>query len=169
MVAFTHNSGQGQIELIENGSVRFNVTGDDYLLQTLQLEFSKGIPTLEEFQQKGIPGKRKTFRQIANEKDLVVILEFVKEQYPSFDIRIIDNTIHLEPQKRYTLLKWNGEYGADAIFIVRDNWTAKQSLFTPGQCEDLFWFHADLANDKAVSTWEEFGEESFDDLRPITF
>lgn len=74
-----------------------------------------------------------------------------------------------EDQKRFTLLKWNGEYGAEARFIVRDNFTRRQSLFTPGRCEDLFWFHSDLANDDVVSDWNDFGNESFDDLEPIAF
>lgn len=169
MVAFTHNSGQGQIELIEDGSVRFNVTGDDHLLQTIQLEFSKGVPALEAFQQKGIPGKMRGYRKIERTEDLLTLLKLFQEQYPQFDIMIKHIVESQESKKRYTLLKWNGEYGSDAIFIVRDNWRARQSLFTPGRCEDLFWFHADLANDKAVSTWEEFGEESFDDLKPIAF
>lgn len=89
--------------------------------------------------------------------------------YKKKSIMIKPESESQEIKKRYTLLKWNGEYGAEAKFIVKDNWTAKQSLFTPGRCEDLFWFHANLANDNAVSTWEEFGEESFDDLEPIAF
>lgn len=74
-----------------------------------------------------------------------------------------------EGKKKYTLLKWNGEYGAEARFIVRDNDTGRQSLFTPGRCEDLIWFHSDLASDDVVSDWNDFGNESFDDLEPIAF
>ncbi|GED28736.1 hypothetical protein BAG01nite_48380 [Brevibacillus agri] len=169
MIEFTHKSGHGQIELIEDGSVRFNMMGDDHLLQTLQLEFSKGIPSLKAFQQKGIPGKMRGYRKIERTEDLLTLLKSFQEHYPQFDIMIKHKVDSQEFKKRYTLLKWNGEYGADAIFIVRDNWKAKQSLFTPGRCEDLFWFHADLANDPSVSSWEDFGEESFDDLEPIAF
>ncbi|MBO9605443.1 MAG: hypothetical protein J7639_05810 [Paenibacillaceae bacterium] len=76
----------------------------------------------------------------------------------------------LPPNKmRYTLLKWNKEYGANAKFIVLDNRTNMQSLFTPGRVHDLFWFHSDLSNDPAISNWDAFGEESFDDLEPIAF
>ena len=71
--------------------------------------------------------------------------------------------------KRYTMLKWNGENGAEAKFIVRDNFTGRQSLFTPGRYEDLFWFQSDLANDEVVCDWSDFGNESFDDLEPIAF
>jgi hypothetical protein len=74
-----------------------------------------------------------------------------------------------EGQERYTLLKWNGEYGSEARFIVRDNFTDRQSLFTPGRYEDLFWFQSDLANDEVVSDWNDFGNESFDDLELIAF
>ncbi|QRG66001.1 hypothetical protein [Brevibacillus choshinensis] len=145
------------------------MTGDDHLLQTLQLEFSKGVPSLEAFQQKGIPGKMRGYRKVERTEDLLTLLKSFQEQYPLFDIMIKNKVESQEIKKRYTLLKWNGEYGDEAIFIVRDNLRARQSLFTPGRCEDLFWFHADLANDIAVSTWEEFCEESFDELEPIAF
>jgi hypothetical protein len=74
-----------------------------------------------------------------------------------------------ENQKRYTLLKWNGNYGDESKFIVLDNLTGRQSLFKPGKCEELFWFHLDLANDKSVVSWDDFGDESFDELEPIVF
>jgi len=72
-------------------------------------------------------------------------------------------------QRRYTLLKWNGQYGAKAKFIVRDNFTERQSLFIPGKCEELFWFHTDLASDRSVINWEDFGDEECDDLESIAF
>ncbi|MCC0566241.1 hypothetical protein P4U99_25965 [Brevibacillus agri] len=169
MISFFHMEGYGQVELAKDGKVRCKVVGDDSLLQTLQELFSKGVPSLQEFRHKGIPGKLITYRKITDEDDLVTILQFVQRQTPHFAITIDQEKEDEEPQLRYTLLKWNGEYGADAIFIVRDNWKARQSLFTPGRCEDLFWFLADLANDPSVSHWEEFGEESFDDLEPIAF
>lgn len=71
--------------------------------------------------------------------------------------------------RRFTLLKWNGEYGAESKFIVRDNFTSRQSLFTPGKYEELFWFHLDLASDKSVENWNDFGEESFDELESMAF
>lgn len=74
-----------------------------------------------------------------------------------------------EDIKRYTLLKWNGEYGFDAKFIARDNFTGRQSLFIPGRCEDLFWFDSDLAGDKVISHWSDFGNESIDDLEHLAF
>lgn len=69
-----------------------------------------------------------------------------------------------ECQKRYSLLKWNGEFGTEERFIVRDNLTSRQSLFIPGRCANLFWFHSDLASDQVVSNWCDFRNESFDDL-----
>ena len=71
--------------------------------------------------------------------------------------------------KRFTFLKWNGKYGDEAKFIVRDNELNMQGLFIPGKYEDLFWFYSDLSKDKAVSDWEEFGEEGVDDLYQIAF
>ncbi|MED1852219.1 hypothetical protein P4V33_11200 [Brevibacillus borstelensis] len=122
MISFFHMEGYGQVELAKDGKARCKVVGDESLLQTLQELFSKGVPSLQEFRHKGIPGKRKTYRKISGEDDLVTILQYVQKQYPHFSISIDQEEEKQEIQKRYTLLKWNGEYGADAIFIVRDNW-----------------------------------------------
>jgi hypothetical protein len=166
MITFFHQNGNGQAEIVSDASIKFSVTGDDFLLLRLQLEFSKGIPTLNHFRQQGIPGKMKRYKKVEDVEDLLVLLKLVQDRYPQFKIFFEDR----EPiQPRYTLLKWNGEYGNEAKFVVRDNLKNTQSLFTPGRCQDLFWFHSDLARDKAVSTWGEFGEESFDDLEPIAF
>jgi hypothetical protein len=168
MMTFTHFKGNGQVEIVSDGSIKYNLTGDDFLLQILRLEFSKGVPTLQEFKNSGIPGKIRGYRKVQEEAELITLLKAVQERYPEFGICF--NRKEKKPHNpRYTLLKWNGEYGSEAKFIVRDNWKGMQSLFTPGRCQDLFWFHSDLARDKAVSTWEEFSEESFDDLEPIAF
>jgi hypothetical protein len=109
------------------------------------------------------------YRKVKGVEDLHVLLNLVLDQYPEFEISFEDKVDKEPIQPRYTLLKWNGQYSSEAKFVVRDNQKNTQSLFTPGKCHDLFWFHSDLASDKAVSTWEEFGEESFDDLEPIAF
>ncbi|MTT32175.1 hypothetical protein GMB86_09175 [Terrilactibacillus sp. BCM23-1] len=72
-------------------------------------------------------------------------------------------------KERYTFLKWNGKYGNEAKFIVRNNWNNTQSVFIPGRCNDLIWFHFDLASDTSIKNWEPFGEESVDDLEWVTF
>ncbi|MCH6265111.1 hypothetical protein [Neobacillus citreus] len=69
--------------------------------------------------------------------------------------------------KRYTLLKWNGEYGIETKFIVKDNLTNMQSLLIPGKLESMYWFEANLANDVAVTNWEDFGDTSLDDLEDV--
>ncbi|MFJ5621702.1 hypothetical protein ACIQD3_03015 [Peribacillus loiseleuriae] len=33
----------------------------------------------------------------------------------------------------YTYLRWNGEYGKEAKFVVRDNDSNHQSIFIPGR------------------------------------
>lgn len=71
--------------------------------------------------------------------------------------------------KRYTLLRWNGHYGAEAQFVVKDNFNSSESMFTPGLCRDLEWLYVDLANVGEMLYWEEFGNESFDDLEEIAF
>lgn len=89
-------------------------------------------------------------------KMLEELVELYKEQF-------------FAKHKRFTFLKWNGEYGDEAKFIVRDNDLNMQSLFTPGRCKDLFWFYSDLSSDEAVSCWEGFGVESVDDLEEVAF
>jgi len=81
MISFFHMEGYGQVELAKDGKARCKVVGDESLLQTLQELFSKGVPSLQEFRHKGIPGKRKTYRKISGEDDLVTILQYVQKQY----------------------------------------------------------------------------------------
>lgn len=69
----------------------------------------------------------------------------------------------------YTFLKWNEKYGADAKFVVRDNDSGKQSMFTPGRTQDLVWTNMDLENASELKDWSDFGEETVDDLEPIAF
>jgi hypothetical protein len=69
--------------------------------------------------------------------------------------------------KTYTLLKWNGTYGRDAKFIVRDNSTGKQSVFTPGRVSDLVWTSANLAESSEMKSWEDFDDEVVDDLNYV--
>jgi hypothetical protein len=103
-------------------------------------------------------------------KILAELIMIYEQELSDSNLGIVLNSEKNKPSiLRYTLLKWNKKYGIDAIFIVRDNWNNMQSLFTPGRCQDLFWFHTDLANDKSISEWNDFGNESFDDLEPIAF
>ena len=69
----------------------------------------------------------------------------------------------------FTFLKWNGKYGRDSKFVVRDNSTGKQSLFTPGCMRDLVWTSSDLANTLEVKSWEDFGDETVDNLEDVAF
>jgi len=69
----------------------------------------------------------------------------------------------------YTFLRWNGEYGRGAKFVVRDNSTGKQSLFTPGRTQDLTWTSTDLANTLELKNWEEFGNETVENLEEVAF
>lgn len=69
----------------------------------------------------------------------------------------------------YTFLKWNGKYGDDAKFVVRDNKNGKQSMFTPGRPEDIAWANTDLENDEDIAEWQDFGNETVDDLTDVAF
>ncbi len=77
--------------------------------------------------------------------------------------------IEMLNRKRYSILRWNGEYGNEGMFIVRDNFTGKQSLLKRGDCQSVFWFYSDLANDKSVSDWEDCDNGSYDDLETIAY
>ncbi|MMZ43522.1 hypothetical protein D1872_50740 [compost metagenome] len=69
----------------------------------------------------------------------------------------------------YTFLKWNGQYGAPAKFVVRDNSTGQQSIFTPGRTQDLVWTKVDLSSDPQLKEWQDFGNETVQDLESIAF
>lgn len=74
----------------------------------------------------------------------------------------------MESSPRYNILKWNGKYGKEAVFVVRNNVSNKQSLFTPGRLSDLSWVLDDIASTQCKS-WEDFGEEPCDDLARVVF
>lgn len=69
----------------------------------------------------------------------------------------------------YTFLKWNGEYGAGAKFVVQDNNTGKQSMFTPGKEQDVVWSSAKLDQMPEIKDWQDFGKETVDNLEEVAF
>lgn len=69
----------------------------------------------------------------------------------------------------YTFLLWNGKYGDDANFVVRNNKNGKQSFFTPGNMKDLVWTDSDLTRTDAVRGWEDFANETVDNLEDVVF
>ena len=69
----------------------------------------------------------------------------------------------------YTFLKWNGKYSNDAKFVVRNNSTGEQSMFTPGRTADLVWTKAKLDEAPEMTEWQDFGNETVPDLEPIAF
>ena len=48
--------------------------------------------------------------------------------------------------KGYTFLRWNKKYGSAAQFVVKDNESGKQSVFSPSRPSDVAWSTKDLAN-----------------------
>lgn len=70
---------------------------------------------------------------------------------------------------RFTFIKWNGKYSGDAKFIVRDNNSGKQSIFTPGRTQDLVWTGNHLDSSPDFKDWEDFGNESIDNLEEVAF
>lgn len=69
----------------------------------------------------------------------------------------------------FTLLKWNGQYGSAARFVVKDNKSGKQSMFTPGRTQDVIWTSMDMQNLPEVKNWDDFGNETVEDLESIAF
>jgi hypothetical protein len=102
---------------------------------------------------------------------LVSFLKYFRNKFPKYGIEIYEIFDDKKGDliKRYTFLKWNGQYGAGAKFIIRDNFYGKQSFFTPGRCQDLIWMNLDLSGDVSIAYWDDFGDESVDDLEPIAF
>jgi len=72
-------------------------------------------------------------------------------------------------QGSYTFKKWNGQYGADAKFVVLDNKSGQQSMFTPGRTSDLVWTNTKLEETPEISKWEDFGDETVEDLDDVAF
>lgn len=72
-------------------------------------------------------------------------------------------------QTGYTFLKWNEKYGADARFVVRDNKSGKQSMFTPGRTNDVIWTSANIEGLPEVKNWSDFGNETVEDLESVAF
>lgn len=69
----------------------------------------------------------------------------------------------------YTILKWNSEYGKGAKFVVQDDKTGKQSMFTPGRTQDLVWTTTPLDKTPEMEQWEDFGNEKVEDLEEVAF
>lgn len=69
----------------------------------------------------------------------------------------------------YTFLKWNKEYGTKAQFIVKDNSTGKQALFSPARSSDVAWANSDLATNEDYASWDDFGGEHVDNLNDVVF
>jgi hypothetical protein len=72
-------------------------------------------------------------------------------------------------QTGFTFLKWNGEYGSKARFVVRDNSNNKQSFFTPGDMKDVAWAANDLTQTPEAKGWDGFQDETVDNLADVVF
>jgi hypothetical protein len=67
----------------------------------------------------------------------------------------------------YTFLKWNGRYGAQSEFVVKNNSNQKQGIFTPGRENDIAWVKDDLT--KSHTNWDDFGNETVSNLKDVCF
>ena len=74
-----------------------------------------------------------------------------------------------QARKGFTFLKWNGKYGSAANFIVEDNATGKQSFFTPERAKDTAWVANDLTKTPTAKGWQDFGNETVDNLQDVVF
>lgn len=72
-------------------------------------------------------------------------------------------------EARYNILKWNGQDGDNAVFVVRDNQKGMYSLFTPDKLSDLTWVKQDLSNAGDYKGWEDFEEEPIQNLEDVVF
>jgi hypothetical protein len=69
---------------------------------------------------------------------------------------------------KYTILKWNGKWDKEAVFVVKNNASGKQSMFSPGRLGDLSWVKDDVAGTQCKD-WEDFENEPCDNLADIVF
>ncbi len=69
----------------------------------------------------------------------------------------------------YKFLKWNGQYSGDARFVVEDTANGKQSMFTPGRSQDVVWTTNKLDETPEIKNWDDFGDETVDNLQDVAF
>ena len=67
----------------------------------------------------------------------------------------------------YVLVKWNGKYGNEARFIVKNKKTGKFTLFTPDRVDDIAWVDQDLSQTGEYKNWEDFGNETVNYLENV--
>lgn len=72
-------------------------------------------------------------------------------------------------EAHYSILKWNGQDGDNAVFVVRDNQKSAYSLFTPDKLGDLAWVKQDLSKVGEYKGWEDFEEEPIQNLEDVVF
>lgn len=83
-------------------------------------------------------------------------------------VEVLKSKVNSRP-KGYTFLRWNGKYGREAKFVVKDNEHNLQSIFIPGRIQDLVWTSADLANVPELKEWSSFNNETVDNLDVVAF
>jgi len=71
--------------------------------------------------------------------------------------------------KGYTILAWNGAYGTKAQFVVKDNSTGKEALFSPARSKDITWVASEISSDPEYKNWKDFGNEQISDLSEVVF
>lgn len=84
-------------------------------------------------------------------------------------VNVLNKDVKEIPKTGYTFLRWNGEYGREAKFVVRNNESNQQSIFIPGRVQDLVWTSVDLANTPELKDWSTFENETVDDLDEVAF
>jgi hypothetical protein len=71
--------------------------------------------------------------------------------------------------KGFTFLRWNGNYGNTANFVVKNDATGEQTFFTPGHTQDVAWTKKDLSNSNEAKGWTDFANEHVDNLDDVVF
>lgn len=73
----------------------------------------------------------------------------------------------------FELILWNGEYGNDSAFIVRNEADGKFCLFRPAHRDDVAWTDEDLTKKSEYRSgqWQRFSNppEKIEDLRSFVF
>lgn len=66
----------------------------------------------------------------------------------------------------YTLKVWNGKYGNNAKFIVKDS-KGKFAEFSPARPNDVAWVDTDLTKEDEYKNWESFQDEKVNNLADV--
>lgn len=87
----------------------------------------------------------------------------------SLNTRLYLDLNKANPDKRYTIMRWNEKYGDNAVFVLRDNQKQLYTVYTPKYPGKVGWTKERIYQKVPYKNWDDFNGETFhlDDYRDI--